>query len=234
MREAVTKKFVEFVTSQDISIQRLAVVGGTSSDPEVDYLLRNFPSLEIHFFDIQNPNKEVNFHQCDLNQGEIWEDFNQYFDLVLSSQVIEHIWNHFTYFNFITTIVKPGAYIWVNCPSSNLVHGSPYYYSAGLTSSYLSKNLESRNAKTICSGQLGNKRYYLAVHFARYWQTPMENRHPILGYNFQEGTILGVAKKFISEFPTRVLLTFVTNMHDADYNYSTESYVAVQAGDLTP
>ena len=230
MREEVTKKFIEFVIAQNISIQRLGVVGGTSLDPEVSYLLEKNPNLEIHFFDIQNSNNEANFHYCDLNRADISEGFHHYFDLVLSSQVIEHIWNHGTYFNFLITIIKPGSFIWVNCPTSNLVHGSPDYYSAGMTSSYIVKNLENRNAKTLYSGQLGNKRYYLATHFARYWQTPRENRHPVFGYNFQKGTVLGVAKKFISELPSRVLLVFFTNKHDAEYVYSTEAYVAAQAG----
>jgi hypothetical protein len=229
MREAVTKKFIEFVNSQNILIEKLAVVGGTSLDPEVAYLLKNFPGLEIHFFDVDNSNNESNFHYCDLNREDVSESFNQYFDLVLSSQVIEHVWNHFTYFNFLVKIVKPGAFVWVNCPTSNMVHGSPDYYSAGMTSSYLAKNLELRNAKTLYSGQLGNQRFYLAIHLGRYWQTPRENRHPVTGYNFQKGSFLGVAKKFFLELPSRVLLIFFTNRNDASYDYSTESYIAVQA-----
>jgi hypothetical protein len=99
-----------------------------------------------------------------------------------------------------------------------------------MTSNYLVKNLETRSVQTIVSGQLGNKRYYMATHFARYWQTSKENKHPILGYNFQKGTLLGVAEKFILGLPSRIILIFMSRVHDSKYEYSTEAYVGARVG----
>ncbi len=230
MREAVTERFIEFLAIESITVKKLAVVGGTSLDPEVAYLSKVLTDLEVHYFGIENENNDLNFHYLDINQEYELNAFKNYFDLVVSSQVIEHIWNHSNYFNILTSMPKKGAYLWVNCPASNLVHGSPDYYSAGMTSNYLAKNLETRNAETIVSGQLSNKRYYMATHFARYWQTPKENRRPILGYNFQKGTLLGVARKFILSLPSRIILIFISRDHDSKYEYSTEAYIGMRVG----
>jgi SAM-dependent methyltransferase len=224
MRSAVTEKFSEFLNSENMEIKNVAVVGGSSKDPEIIYLSELTPDLNVHFFGIENQHNDSNFHFLDLNASDKAREFENFFDLVISSQVIEHIWNHSNYFNLLTSILKRGGYLWVNCPASNLVHGSPDYYSSGMTARYLEKNLETRNIQTVVSGQLGNKRYYMATHFARYWQTTKENHHPVLGYNFQNGTYLGVVKKFIFDLPSRILLAFINSKHDSTYEYSTESF----------
>lgn len=228
MREEVTERSIAFLAIESFSVKKLAVVGGTSLDPEVAHLNKFLTDLEVHYFGIENNSNDLNFHYLEINQDYELNSFKNYFDLVVSPQVIEHIWNHSNYFNILTSMPKKGGYLWVNCPASNLVHGSPDYYSAGMTSNYLVKNLETRSVQTIVSSQLGNKRYYMATHFARYWQTPKENKHPILGYNFQTETLLGVAKKFILDLPSRIILIFMSRDHDSKHEYSTEAYVGAR------
>jgi len=179
---------------------------------------------EFHYLNIDNPTQDSNFHLIDINEISSIPDFRLYFDLVISSQVIEHIWNHPNYFDLLCNLVRPSGLIWVNCPKSNMVHGSPHFFSAGFTSTYLAKNLESRNCEILDSGEIGNRRYYLGTHFARYWQTPKENRHPLLKYNFQPGTLHGIVWKFIRELPSRILLTTIKATDSENQEYATESF----------
>lgn len=225
MRGEVTKIFCKFLGNADVEITRVAILGGTSLDPEVKVLKERHPCAELHFLNINNPTQDSNFHFIDINESSSLANFRSFFDLVVCSQVIEHIWNHGNFFELLCDLVRPSGMIWVSCPSSNMVHGSPHYYSAGFTSSYLTKNLELHNCKILGSGEIGNRRYYLGVHFARYWQTPDENRHPLLKYNFQPGTVHGVLWKFIKDLPSRILLSTIKKTDSRNQDYATESFV---------
>jgi hypothetical protein len=225
MRNEVTKIFSNLLGSTEENITRVAVLGGTSSDPEAKVLKERFPLVEFHFLNIDNPTQDSNFHLIDINESSSLPNYKYYFDLVVSSQVIEHIWNHHNFFELLCDLVRPSGLIWVNCPKSNMVHGSPHFFSAGFTSTYLAKNLENRNCKILDSGEIGNRRYYLGIHFARYWQTSDENRHPLLRYNFQSGTFHGIVWKFIKDLPSRVLLTSIQATDSRNQEFATESFV---------
>lgn len=225
MRHEVARMFKSFLTSQRKSIQTVAIIGGSSLDPEVRIIELLYPDSQIFFFDIENANEDSNFIFLDINESPSPGNFKESFDLIVSSQVLEHIWNHRNYFELFRTLTHEGSLVWINCPRSNLEHGSPHYYAAGFTASYLSKNLGLRGFLELESGEIGNKRYYLAVHFARYWQTPEENAHPVFNYNFQPGTTLGVLRKFLVELPSRLFLAFIPKAHSIDSQWATESYV---------
>jgi len=143
MSAEVTKRFDYYLERTNEQISKVAVLGGNSHDPEAVLLKRRFPYAEFHFLDIDNPHKDSNFHFIDINQSSRLTNFEQFFDIVISSQVIEHIWNHRNYFELLASLVRPSGLIWVNCPKSNMVHGSPHYFSAGFTNTYLSSNLEN-------------------------------------------------------------------------------------------
>jgi SAM-dependent methyltransferase len=228
MREVVTEKFKEFIFSQANSIENVAVVGGNSEDPEVATVSRQFPDAEFHYFNINNSNEDSNFHTLDINKVTPQSIENMQFDIVVSSQVLEHIWNHHNYFKLLVAITKPRGLIWLNCPKSNMVHGSPDYFSAGFTASYLSRNLEHHGCEILLASEVGNRRYYLGIHFARYWQTLEENRHPLWKYRFAPGSFLGVLRKFIRNFPSRVLLSLVRLEDPSNNDFATESMVGAR------
>ena len=232
MRAEVTQEFSKFLDRIDERITRVAVLGGTSQDPEVEVLKVRYPSAEFHFLDIDNPFQDLNFHFIDINESSSLLNYESYFDLVISSQVIEHIWNHTNYFKLLCNLVHTSGLIWVNCPKSNMVHGSPHYFSAGFTDTYLSKNLESQNCKILGTGEIGNRRYYLGVHLGRYWQTPRENRHPLMSYNFQTGSWYGIMWKYMRDFPTRVFLSGVSDSGSSSNEYATEAYVLAQRNSI--
>ena len=225
MRSEVTQRFNSFLTGQNRAIEKVAILGGSSRDPEVRIIELLYPKSLIAYFDIENPNQDTNFTYLDINESSSLEKFEGYFDLVVSSQVLEHIWNHENYFELLRRLTHEGSLLWINCPRSNLEHGSPHYYAAGFTAPYLSKNLNRRGFQELESGEIGNKRYYLAVHFARYWQTPEENKSPVLKYNFQPGTMLGISRKFLVELPSRLLLAILPQAYSTESCWATESYV---------
>ena len=228
MRDVVTERFKDFITTQSNSIGNVAIVGGTSLDPEVALLVRLFPEAEFHFLNIINSCNDINFHLLDLNESIPTTIKNMRFDLVVSSQVLEHIWNHNNYFKTIVEITSPTGLIWVNCPKSNMEHGSPDYFSAGFTASYLSRNLELHGCEILLASEIGNRRYYLGIHVGRYWQTPEENRHPLWKYKFAPGSFLGVCKKFLKDFPSRTFLELIRLEDPTCKDFATETIVAAR------
>lgn len=228
MRYEVTRMFGLFLATRKESVGKIAIIGGSSLDPEVSLLQEIYPKATIYFFDIANPRSDENFNFLDINETGTIPGFESSFDLVVCSQVLEHVWNHSNFFSILECITQENGFVWLNCPKSNLEHGSPHYFSAGFTASYLSNNLKLRNFMILDSGEIGNKRYYLATHMARYWQTPQENRRPIRGYNFQPGSRLGVLRKFLRELPSRVMLALITEPMSKESMWATESYVAAR------
>lgn len=228
MRYEVTRAFQHFLTSQAYFIKTVAILGGSSNDPEVNVIASLYPDAEIYFFDIDNPLGDMNYTYLDFNETTSIPEFESHFDLIVSSQVLEHIWNHANYFLLLAAMTHEGSLVWLNCPKSNLEHGSPHYYAAGFTASYLANNLSKQGFEVLQSDETGNKRYYLAVHFGRYWQTPEENSNPLLKYNFQPGTKLGILRKFLIELPSRLLLTFIPQGKSSESEWATESYVGAR------
>ncbi len=228
MRDRVIRAFGTSLDETNELVNKVAVVGGSSGDPEVTELKDRFPNAEFHFLDIDNPFEDSNFHFLDINESSQLAGFDSFFDIAISSQVIEHIWNHQNYFELVVSLVRPSGLIWLNCPKSNMVHGSPHFYSAGFTATYLSKNLERLNCRILNLGEVGNRRFYLGVHLGRYWQTANENRHPLLRYNFQPGSLQGIAWKFIRDLPSRVILSGVSAANSDNLEYATEAYILAQ------
>jgi 2-polyprenyl-3-methyl-5-hydroxy-6-metoxy-1,4-benzoquinol methylase len=228
MRNEITQEFLNFLVKTIPTIERIAILGGTSHDGEMGVIGNLYPEAEIHYFNLENPHQDVNFHQTNINFDIVGARYINCFDLVVSSQVLEHIWNHDNYFEMLKVLCKSGGVVWISCPKSNMTHGSPEYYSAGFTSSYLSENLKNKDFTILSSGELGNKRYYLGVHLGRHWQTQAENSHPILRYNFQPGTLKGLTWKFLRDLPSRLVLCMVSTSDTPGRDYATESYIAAR------
>lgn len=232
MRHVVTKKFEQFIFDESNSILKVAVVGGSSKDPEVMSISKLSPGAEFHYFNLSNDCNDNNFHFLDLNKGLNQKKNSLKFDLVLSSQVIEHIWNHDSYFRSLVELTNEMGIIWVSCPKSNMVHGAPDYFSAGFTASYLARNLERYGCEILLQSEVGNKRYYLGIHLGRYWQTQEENLHPLWRYSIKPGSFLGNVKKFIKDLPTRLLLSFIKTGESTTEDFATESFVAARVRNL--
>lgn len=227
MRFEVVRIFSEWLSTESGNLKEIAVVGGTSRDAEVSILKNQIPSVAIDYYGIDNPHDDEGFTFLDLNYPGV--QITKKYDLVICSQVLEHVYNLENTFNSLAALTKGGGFLWVNCPASNMVHGSPHFYSAGYAPEYLSENLAIRGLHTLKSESIGSKRYYFMTHILRFWATEREHQKPVLGYNFQPGTFLGICRKLLVDLPGRFLSLLYSKKITDDVNFSTETVVLAQA-----
>jgi hypothetical protein len=223
MRFLATETFVQWIEKHKPTINQVAIVGGSTKDPEVTALRSFYPNIKFVVFGLENYNHDQQFVQLDLNCDTYIEDDK--FDLVLCSQVLEHVWNHKNTFDVLKSLTSSGGLLWVNCPASNIPHGSPEYYSAGFSSGYLAKNLSTLGFHVLLAHDLGSKRYYFMTHTLKLWATSDEHRHPITKYHFQPGSFLGISRKYLTEIPGRYLSIFYSPAPLDSIDYATESLV---------
>lgn len=215
------EKFSQALIDSDINPTEIAVVGGSSEDPEVKLLRFKYPRAQITFLGIDNYGGEVNWIDLDLNTCK--QVKNQY-ELVVCSQVLEHIWNMEVAFDCLTQLVKQSGYLWLNCPASNIAHGSPDYFSAGYTPGYLSANLYERRFNSLVVGNIGSERYYKTTHLLRHWATEAEHGNPVLGYRISQPVTLGKIKEMFFRLPGRLIMITWSKQKCEDLNYATESF----------
>jgi SAM-dependent methyltransferase len=223
MRAKVTAALISNFNKNISNISSVAVVGGSSHDPEVSALRAIEPDLIFHFFGIDNEFNDFNWTYLNLNSNNSLSRKNK-FDLVISSQVLEHVWNIDSYFKNLVALVKSGGYIFINCPASNFVHGSPEYFSAGYAPEFLKNNLNAAGILVNDSGALGSRRYYFLSHVVRRWVKESELNHPIIRYEILGGSFLGELKRFFVELAPRIYSIFLSPKITSDLNYATESY----------
>jgi SAM-dependent methyltransferase len=181
-RAVVLAQFIEqtieiFSNNRNI---RIAVVGGSDDEPEIRALKALGLKLEVSIFGI-----EENIQYLDLNNEPVLTQtsYGKY-DLILCSQVFEHIWNHESAFKILLQLTSKDSYLWLACPASNHPHGSPSYFSAGYTSEYLSLNLNRMGLTIIAAGQIGTPRNYRATHILPTWLSVRGHSFPPL-YAFE-------------------------------------------------
>lgn len=220
MRWEVLRRFRLAIEQESIDTSSCVVVGGTTQDPELQFLKSAGKRMEVSYLGIEDT--QDNFHFFDLNEAT---RIPKSWSLVLCSQVLEHVWNHKNFFVNLREITQTGGYLWINVPMSNFVHGSPEYYSAGFAPKYLFRNLEENNFEIITSDSIGSRRYYIATHLLGTWLTEREHANPLLNYEFQPGTRLGVLRKFLRDWVRRVPLVFASKRITNEPRFATESFV---------
>jgi hypothetical protein len=197
---------------------RVAVLGGSVNEPEVIALENLGFKTEVKVFGIE---KTSNY--LDLNV--ISKSFIDYeFDLILCSQVWEHIWCHGNAFSNVYNLMGDGCFLWLAAPTSNRAHGSPDYFSAGFTDRYFVNNLENIGLSVLASGQLGTARNYRATHTMPIWPTSRSHTMPIL-YTFEGfgriSRLLSIARYFLRNLELLMFSSKITS----DVMYATESWV---------
>ena len=224
MRWEVARTFQRYVLPDISESFKVAVVGGSSMDPEVQLILDKFPKIEIHYYGIDNYHSDLPFYRFELNTDNSSQFFPTY-DLVLSCQVLEHVWDHQNFFANLDKLINHDGAIWLNCPASNMSHGSPDYFAAGFTSRYLSLNLEKRKFVTIQNGEIGSKRYYFATHVGKIWYSENEHDNPVFHPNYQHGTFLRKINSYRKSVLMRMLSLFFSPEMTESIRYATESWV---------
>ncbi|GAB4410567.1 MAG: hypothetical protein OHK0056_13660 [Bacteriovoracaceae bacterium] len=87
-------------------------------------LRSKFPRTELHGIDIGSffdPNEiNVNFHKVDLNE-EFPQALENHFDVVISSEVIEHLENPRHFIRQLTKVVRPKGVIILSTPNTHSI-----------------------------------------------------------------------------------------------------------------
>jgi hypothetical protein len=216
-RARVTSEFSKAINKHlppNLSI-KVGVIGGSLDDYEVSEIRRYSPKAEFKVLGIEGSDVFM-----DLNKPF---DGEFQFDLVLVSQVLEHVWNHESFFSNVISCVKKDGFIWVGCPASNKTHASPDFFSAGFTNQFLQHNFEARNVRSVLSGAFGSKRLYVATHLIPGWLTPRGHSFPLF-FGFEEKAFLSRILLWIRYFPYLVYLSFVNSEDSSSDRWLTESW----------
>lgn len=169
----ITKFISEFRRVYQKDKIEIAVIGGYKNEPEVRILKHFDYSVNVTTFGVENED-----FYLDLNL-DLDSQYSQKFDLVLCSQVLEHVYNHDNFFKSIINLTKPNGFAWISCPASNIPHMLDSYYCAGVTAEYLAKNLKRFNIEILNFGQIGSIRLYKTVHTLRTWPTVKGYHNPV-------------------------------------------------------
>jgi len=140
---------------------RVALVGGSKKDAELDILADLKKVLKVTTFGIEN--SEI-FLDLNIIKGNDLE-----FDLVLCSHVLEHVYDLKNSMHNLVSLVAPKGYLWINCPTSNRKHGSPEYFSSGYSGNMLSKLFDMHQIVSLEVQDLGSERNYKFVHLYQRW-----------------------------------------------------------------
>jgi len=226
MRDAVVRQFSQKIKGHlDNSFQGwIAVVGGSLREPELESLAGTIASeYSVKTFGVD---QEADFF-LDLNEeAHRVADFSDPCGLILCSQVLEHVWNHHNAFKALEDIASKGTLLWLAFPASNIVHGSPHYYSAGFTEQFAAKNLASRGWKIIDSGSFSSRRNYLARHAKNLWLSEAETKRPFR-YLSPEGTSLAEKINRVRYF-LWPLIWLSLQRESTDPKWAVESWVLAQ------
>ena len=210
--------FEEFKKLNLKKVNKVAIVGGTAHEPEISILRQLLPSFELSILGVDNLADTF----FDLNMTH--SSHSEKYDLILCSQVLEHIWSHGNAFIQLQKLLATDGYLWISCPASNRAHGSPDYFSAGFTSSFLANHAMQVNLNIQGSGSFGSKRNYFAVHLLDSWLTPNGHRWPIL-FCFEGKSYWKQIVLTLRYLPLILMLHFVSKKLTTSPRYSTESWM---------
>jgi hypothetical protein len=217
MRWKVVEVFTELTKPFVSEIQSIAVVGGSANEPELE-IFQNNKNLVVHFYGIDSNVGSQDFTYLDLNLSPNQDNgfSNMKYDLILCSQVLEHIWDIKQGLETLAQLATNNGLIWVACPASNYAHGSPSYFSAGYQPELISNLLEKQGIKIFSKGCLGSKRYYFMTHALQIWATRNEHISPLT---------FGFSRYFPSQIFGRFMAIFKSPKITTELKYATETYV---------
>jgi len=211
MRWLVTARFRQSIDASGDTIRTIALVGGSKSDPELQDFTHK-ENVTITYLGVEAP-ADGEFLYFDLNEPN---DVQMKFDLVISSQVLEHVCDYDKAFSNLRKITKQNGLLWISCPTSNYAHGSPNYYSAGYTPEMISKNLEKIGFTILDQTSFGSPRLYFLTHALQIWPSRLELRYPVF---------FGISKYWLKQLPLRLYSTLLSNKQSANLKTATETVV---------
>jgi len=147
------KAFLAYVASHSPSTDKVAVVSGSTSEPEL-LLLGEIGSIDCLNFE---DNPEI----FDLNKdwsGPSWERYRGTYDLVLCEQVLEHLPDPKLAIRNLASLLRDGGLLHLSVPSVNNYHGEPHYWYAGFATEALNSWLVDAGLSVVESSSWRSKK----------------------------------------------------------------------------
>lgn len=220
-REILVELFIEEFSNhhpnRSISIN-VAVVGGDDKEPELLALRALGYRVDAKIFGIAQ--RDDFYLDLNLQSGATQKEF----DLVLCSQVLEHVWNLETAFLNLIALMKRDGLLWVSCPASNRFHGSPDFYSAGFSEEFLRRIALRFDLCISKSGSLGTRRNYVATHLLDVWLSPRGHRWPMI-FAFDSKSLLVRMLLTVRFCAKLILIQFHSGRLGANPRYATETWI---------
>lgn len=202
----------------------LAIVGGDLSEPELLALQKLGIYLSVTVLGVETSGESY----LDLNIP--MENVQRNFDIVICSQVLEHVWDIDSAFRNLNFLLGPNSLLWISTPASNRFHGSPEYFFAGFSEKLLRKMALKFDFKDVRTGTFGSHRNYLATHSLDIWLSPRGHRFPLLSA-FDSKTLpirLILTMRF---FARLVYLSFISGKLTSNPRYASESWLFARKHD---
>jgi len=211
-RHLVVEEFLRQLAASGVrGSLRLAVVGGDRDDPEILALQGAGIEFTLRTLGVAEAADEY----LDLNERS---EHEAHYDLVLCSQVLEHVWDHGTAFSNLAALVHPGGLLWMACPAPNREHASPEYYSAGFSPTYLRQNLEKVGFDVLDAGQMGSERLYFMTHTIGTWPSGVQYRKPL------RHALFGLDRSKLEMLIRMVPVLLMERQFTSDPRWATESW----------
>lgn len=208
MRWHIVEIFKKELLPLHANLSDIGIVGGHINEPE----LSGLDSKQFTFYGVE-PDQRVETIHFDLNNPQ---DLNNQHDLVLCSQVLEHVYDVKQSIENLANLVRLGGYLWIACPTSNYPHGSPDYFSAGYTPKLIANLLRPHGFEILHASQYGSERMYFFTHALRYWPTRAEYQFPLR---------VEISRYLFRDLFWRMLAIFKSSKFDSELHHATETVV---------
>lgn len=222
-RQLLLNDFIQHCLNRD-KVDEVAVVGGTLHDFEVIAL--------------QSHSSPENISVLGVEEGQIPFDLNNLnhhkskYDLVICTNVIEHIHNHVSFAKNLLNILHKNGVLWCAFPVSDMYHGSPEFYSSGFHPDYVIKLFERLGTQVQSSKVISSKRLYLFTHLLNDWPNGFRFKRPLWGQiRWGLGTLRNPRPPIRNLYPWKLLccllLALVSKEINSDPRYACVGWVKV-------
>lgn len=139
-----------------------------------------------HDFNKYSPSEqEIGLH---VNWPHLNHDFNcdileipsaTKFDVVLCTEVLEHVPNPVATIRHLASLLKPGGFMIITAPLISLVHQAPFHFSSGLTSFWYKHWMDSFGIQVVEISQHGDYSDLISQEFRRMFFLPSVFQKPL-------------------------------------------------------
>lgn len=212
--------YEEVIRSMSGKKIRVAVVGGSPKEPEVLLAQSLGYEVEVVTFGIEKSD-----FLLDLNTYPIAAENS--FDLVLVSQVLEHVWNIEGFFANIRSLMNTSSICWLSCPTSNRAHGFPNYFSAGYNEKFVAENSRKYGLVASRTGIVGSQRLYVMTHSLDTWPSEKAHTFPSL-YGFDElSPLRRLAHRVFFAIPLLIIWIYTNPRVTNSERWATETWAVL-------